>query len=364
MNYLDLRIEKVKNAVLAAADAVLITDDITRKYVFNFNSTAGYGIVSKNRCELYLDFRYYEIACIAQRNGEISKDVVIKEAVVSRESVLKEFIEREKISNLLYENTRMTCSQFDALEKSLCGICKLQAAQELFDDLRTVKDEYELQRMIEAQRITDMSFDHIVSFIKKGMTEREIALELEFFMKKNGSQGMSFDIICVSGTKSSLPHGTPDETVVKEGFLTLDFGAKFEGYCSDMTRTVCIGKPDSEMLHIYDTVLSAQNAAFEKIKGDVAGCDVDKAARDLIDLAGFEGCFGHSLGHGLGLEIHESAVFSKNYKKEIPQGAVLSVEPGIYIEGKCGVRIEDVVFLTENGCKNLTNSTKDIIIIQ
>ena len=364
MNYLDLRIEKVRKSVLKAADAVLITDDITRRYVFNFDSSAGYGIISKKRCELYLDFRYYEIACIAQKKGEISKDIVIKEAIEARGSVLKGFIEQEKISTLLYENTRMTCSQFGVLESSVFGMCELMGCETLFDDLRTVKDDYELQRMIEAQRITDMSFGHIVSFIKKGMTEREIALELEFFMKKNGSEGMSFDIICVSGTKSSLPHGKPDETVVKEGFLTLDFGAKFDGYCSDMTRTVCIGKPDSEMLQIYDTVLCAQNAAFEKIKGGVVGSDVDKAARDLIDRAGFEGCFGHSLGHGLGLEIHESAVFAKNYTKPIPQGAVLSVEPGIYIEGKCGVRIEDVVFLTENGCKNLTNSTKDIIIIQ
>jgi Xaa-Pro aminopeptidase len=364
MNYLDKRIEKVRNAVLGVSDSVLITDDITRRYVFNFDSSAGYGIISRNRCELYLDFRYYEIACIAKKNGKISKDVEIKEAKLPLSEVIKSFINEEKITDLLYENTRMTVSAFDDLERSVGGLCSLSKAGDLFDDLRAVKDDYELQRMVEAQRITDMSFDHIVSFIKKGMTEKEIALELEYFMKKNGSQGLAFDIICVSGTKSSLPHGKPDNTIVNDGFLTLDFGAKFDGYCADMTRTLCIGKPDSEMINIYNTVLSAQNAAFEKIKPGVLGCEVDKAARDLIDSAGYAGRFGHGLGHGLGLEVHENPSFSKNYTGKISKGSVLSVEPGIYIEGKCGVRIEDVVFLTENGYKNLTNSTKDIIILK
>lgn len=363
MNYLDIRIEKVKNTVLEQADAMLITDNITRRYVFNFPSSAGYGIISKNRCELYLDFRYYEIACIAQKNGKISKNVTIKESVGARKDVLCDFINTEKISNILFENTRMTCSSFDALSKSIEGLCELRKADSLIDDLRAVKDEYELERMVEAQRITDLSFEHIVGFIKRGMTEREIALELEFFMKKNGSNGLAFDIICVSGTKSSLPHGRPDEKIVGDGFLTLDFGAKVDGYCADMTRTLCIGKPDNEMLDIYNTVLKAQNAAFEIIKAGVVGADVDKAARDVIDGAGYEGCFGHSLGHGLGLEVHESLGFNRLYNSPLPKGGVLSVEPGIYIEGKCGVRIEDVVFLTENGYKNLTNSTKEIIIL-
>lgn len=363
MNYLDNRIDKVKSAVLGVADAVLITDDITRRYVFNFESSAGYGLISKNRCELYLDFRYYEIACIAQKNGKISKNVSIKEAAVPRKDVLCDFIKTERISKLLFENTRMTCSSYDSLEASLNGLSELVRAQGIFDTIRAVKDEYELERMIEAQRITDMSFDHIVSFIKKGMTEKEIALELEFFMKKNGSDGLAFDIICVSGTKSSLPHGRPDHKIVDNGFLTLDFGAKYDGYCADMTRTLCIGKPNSDMLSIYNTVLKAQNAAFDIIKAGVKGCDVDKAARDVIDNAGYKGCFGHSLGHGLGLEVHENPGFNKNNTEKITEGCVLSVEPGIYIEGKCGVRIEDVVFLTKNGYKNLTNSTKEIIIL-
>lgn len=373
MNYLDLRIDKIKNAVLSRADAMLITADVTRQYAFGFASSAGYGYISAGRCELYLDFRYFEKACVLQNCGKISKYVKIKQITAPRAKVLSEIIKADKTQKLLYEDRRMSCSEFEALKKELsaeAAEAELSAAGNAVDELRACKDEYELGCIAEAQRITDLAFSHIVSYIRDGrrtglgLRECDIALELEYFMRKNGAGGIAFDTICVSGAKSSMPHGVPDETVVSEGFLTMDFGARFDGYCADMTRTLCIGNPDAEMKKIYDTVLEAQNSAFSKIRGGVKGKTVDSAAREIIYSAGFKGCFGHSTGHSLGLEIHESPNFSPNEETAVPAGAVVSVEPGIYISGRFGVRIEDIVFLTENGYKNLTNSTKEFIILK
>ncbi len=363
MNCFDKRIEKLRKK-LPKDSAILVTDDISRRYLFGFNSSAGYGYISSDKSVLYLDFRYFEKAKIAQSEGKTSKACVIKEADVSMKEAVGKLLCEDKAEGLLYENRRMTCFAFDGLKKSFADKVSLEACEDMIDTLRAVKDEYELERIVEAQRITDLGFAHIARFIKKGMTENEIALELEFFMRKNGAQGLAFNTICVSGKKSSLPHGEPDESVVGDGFLTLDFGARFDGYCADMTRTFCVGNPTSEMKNIYDTVLAAQKAAFEKICGGVVGKEVDLAARNVIYGAGYEGCFGHSTGHSLGLEVHECPNFSPREEAVVPTGAVLSVEPGIYIEGKYGVRIEDIVFLTENGYKNLTNSTKDIIILK
>lgn len=363
MNCFDLRIERLREKLLPDT-ALLVTDDVSRRYFSGFPSSAGYMYISINRSLLFLDFRYFEKAKLSWEQGKTSSETIICEAKLSRKETLEKLIGEDKITRLLYENCRMTCDAFESLDKSLDGLVELSPARGLIESLRAVKDDYELSRIVEAQKITDLAFEHICRFIKKGMTEKEIALELEFFMRKNRADRLAFDTICVSGTKSSMPHGEPDETVVEDGFLTLDFGAKFDGYCSDMTRTLCVGKPTCEMMKIYDTVYAAQQAAFEKIRADVLGKEVDGAARELIYSQGYEGCFGHSTGHSLGLEIHESPNFSPREESKIPKGAVLSVEPGIYIEGKCGVRIEDIVFLTENGYKNLTNSTKDIIILR
>lgn len=364
MSNLDNRLKKVADVVAKKADAALITSEVNRFYVFGFKSSAGYGYISAKRAVLALDFRYYEKALIAQKNGEISADVCIIEANRPRKDVLCEYFEADNVSTLLYEDRRTTCSNFKELSASLEGKVKLVAAENTIEALRSVKDADELEKIMRAQSITDAAFTHICGFIKKGMTENEISLELEYFMKKNGADGLAFNNIVVSGTKSSMPHGEPDNTVVGDGFLTMDFGARYKGYCSDMTRTVCIGTPDAEMKKIYDTVLAAQNAAFDVIRAGIIGKDADAAARNVINSAGFEGCFGHSLGHSLGIEVHETPGFSPNEKQNVPCGAVVSVEPGIYIAGKCGVRIEDIVFLTENGYKNLTNSTKEFIILK
>lgn len=363
MSLLDDRILRVRS-LLKEGEALYVSDDITRRYVFHFASTAGTGYISREKCLLLLDFRYVEKARRQQERGELSKEVTVLEQSDSVWKTLSGLVKEDRIEKLLFEDKRMTCSSFFIMNRELGKQCELVPAENRVEALRAVKDEYELSCIVEAQRITDAAFSHILSFIRKGMTEREIALELEFFMRKNGADGLAFDTICVSGAKSSMPHGEPDDTVVEEGFLTMDFGARFCGYCSDMTRTVCIGTPTDEMKAVYNTVLQAQKEALDTACGGIAGKLVDKAARTVIEKAGYGDCFGHATGHSLGLEIHEAPNFSPREEALVPTGAVISVEPGIYLPGQFGVRIEDIVFLTESGCKNLTNSTKEFIILR
>jgi Xaa-Pro aminopeptidase len=228
--------------------------------------------------------------------------------------------------------------------------------------LREVKDKGEIEKINQAQIITDMAFEHILGILSTDITETDVACELEYFMRKNGAEDKSFETIAVSGKKSSLPHGVPSNTRLEKGFLTMDFGATFEGYHADMTRTVSIGKADEKMIEIYDTVLKAQLSALECLRVGITGADADRVAREIIDKK-FKGAFGHSLGHGVGLEIHESPTLS--YRNDFPleTGNVVTVEPGIYIPNFGGVRIEDLVVIRESGCENLTSSVKELIEI-
>lgn len=218
--------------------------------------------------------------------------------------------------------------------------------------------------MKEAQRLTDETFKYITARIEEGRTEREIMLDMEFYMRRLGSEGVSFDFIVVSGKNSSLPHGVPTDKKVERGdFITMDFGAVVGGYRSDMTRTVALGSIDDEQKKVYDTVLKAQLAGIKAVKAGVVCKDVDKISRDIIYSAGYEGCFGHGLGHSVGIEIHERPLFNTRCDTVLKAGMVMTVEPGIYIENKYGVRIEDMVYVTENGCIDLTNSPKELICL-
>jgi Xaa-Pro aminopeptidase len=199
--------------------------------------------------------------------------------------------------------------------------------------------------------------------ITPGITEKQLAAELLYLLLKNGADDKSFDPIIVSGEKSSMPHGVPGDKPIGGGFLTIDFGARLDGWCSDTTRTLCVGKPTDEMVNIYNTVLRAQEAGIAAARAGVRGCDVDAAARSVIAQAGYGSYFGHGFGHGLGLEVHELPTASQIYEEPLPAGAVISAEPGIYLPGRFGVRIEDVVFITEDGCENITNLAKQLIIL-
>ncbi len=337
--------------------AAFILSPENRFYLTGFSASDGVVLVTPSESYFIVDFRYYEAAKEKTNGFKI---------VLSEEGFLqsaKEICEREEIKALAVEDTYITLSMNKRITETL-GFCTVLYLGTLISDMRAVKTFDEIDKIAKAQEITDEAFSYVLDIIKPTLTENDVAAELEHYMRRRGAEELAFKTIAVSGKKSSLPHGEPSCTqLTRNSFLTLDFGAKLDGYCSDMTRTVVIGHADDEMRAVYSTVLRAQEAALASIHAGVTGSEVDAAARDIITEAGWGKCFGHSTGHSLGIEVHESPSYSPNYKKTIPEGAVLSVEPGIYIEGKFGVRIEDIAVVGENKAVNLTKSDKNLIEI-
>ena len=238
------------------------------------------------------------------------------------------------------------------------------ALGEKIRELRSVKDGAELELIKSAQKITDDAFEYILSKIEEGKTEKELALVLEFFMRSHGADAVSFDIIFIGGKNTSMPHGVPSDYKLKKGdLITIDFGADVDGYKSDMTRTVALGAISDEQKKVYEIVLEAQKKAIGQIREGIACSEIDKAARDVIKSYGYGEYFGHALGHSVGLDIHELPNFSPKCSTVLKEGMVLSVEPGIYLPEKFGVRIEDLVVVTKNGSINLTKSKKTLIIL-
>ena len=238
------------------------------------------------------------------------------------------------------------------------------AMHKQISSFRAVKEDWELENMRKAQAITDKAFAEMCTRIKVGMTEKELQAELIYCLYKNGGEGLSFDPIVVSGPNTSLPHGVATDRVIQAGdFITMDFGVLYNGYCSDMTRTVAVGFATEEMEKVYNTVLQAQKAGLAATRAGVKGKDIDAAARKVITDAGYGEYFGHGYGHSLGLEVHESPSPNAANDNPMPVGAVTSAEPGIYLPGKFGVRIEDVVIFTAEGCENITKSPKNLIIV-
>jgi Xaa-Pro aminopeptidase len=262
------------------------------------------------------------------------------------------------------EEATLALSAYERFKVKFAGVDIVPGASALIDTLRLYKDEEEFASMARAQAITDAAFAHILGQMTPEMTEIDVALELEYFMRKQGAEGLAFSTIAVSGSASSLPHGVSRPRKLERGFLTKDFGAKVNGYCSDMTRTVVLGRADSEMKRLYNTVLSAQKAALEAAREGVFCKALDKIARDIIDGAGYQGCFGHSLGHGVGMVVHEDPRLAPSAKEEsvLERGYTMTFEPGIYIPGKYGCRIEDMACIRPDGSFfDFTTSPKELI---
>lgn len=334
-------------------DAIYINSAENHLWVSGFDNPDGHILLTKDSCYVYADSRYIE-AAKAESNEFCT--------VTMNSPKMNEIASEKGIKVLGYENERLTCSAFESLKKD-CSVSEYKPVGNMFTELRSYKTEDEIENIIAAQRIAEDAFDYLLKNIRYDMTEIEVAAELEYFMKKRGSLKPSFDTICVSGTASSRPHGVPRPVKLEKGFLTLDFGAVWNGYHSDMTRTIVIGKADEKMKKLYDTVLRAQLAAIEKIEPGFKNSEADKAARDIINVD-YEGKFSHGLGHGVGLEIHEApGLRSGMGETTLKPGQIVTVEPGIYIEGKYGCRIEDMVLVTESGKKNLTNCPKELIEI-
>ena len=341
-------------------DAMLLTGEANRFYASGFHSagTDGVALVTRRKAYYFTDSRYTEAAARCVQGAEL------REIGRGRgyAALIGEVIAEHQIRRMGFEDAYMTVQDWERYRKALS--CELVPAAELLRQLRMVKDEEELEAMVAAQRIAERALADILEEIRPGVTEKEIAARLQYLMLHYGASDMSFDPIVVSGPNGSLPHGVPSEKEIRQGeFVTMDFGCICHGYCSDMTRTVAVGYATEEMQRVYQTVFSAQLAGIAAAKAGLTGREVDGAARAVIEAAGYGDYFGHSFGHGVGVEIHESPNASPMNDSPLPVGAVISADPGIYLPGKLGVRIEDVILLTEDGCKNITKAPKDLIVL-
>ena len=340
-------------------DAVLLTDEKNQRYAAGFPFTDGFVLVSREKAWLITDSRYIEAAETAA--GSCAK-ILLYDNSRPKMRVLREILKAEGLENLAAEDRTLSHAEYLGLER-LLGFA-LKPVGTMMADLRASKDEEELRSMVAAQRISEKALEETLPFIRPGMTEKEVAAELVYRMLRNGSEGNSFDPIVVTGRNTSKPHGVPGDTVLQPGdFVTMDFGSLKDGYCSDMTRTVAVCSATDEMKQVYDTVLRAQLAGIAAARSGIPGRDIDAAARKVITDAGFGPYFGHGFGHCLGLDIHEPPMANPRGEAIMPGNAVSSAEPGIYIPGRFGVRIEDVMILRPDGCEVITKAPKSELLI-
>lgn len=330
-------------------DCAVITDRANVRYLSGFTGSAGYLIISEKENLLITDFRYIE-----QAKGEAKDFEIIN---------IANFNERDygnKFSSTAFENESVSYMEYLKTESNFKNLKPLN--KELLK-MRSIKDKKEIECIKKAEKIGDDAFSYIMSIIKPGMTELQIAREIDFYMLSNGAERLSFETIVASGARGSMPHATPSENTIKNGDLVvMDFGCVYKGYCSDMTRTVGIGSVSDELKEAYNTVYDAQLEALKKVSAGANCAFVHNTAFDIIDKK-YKGMFGHALGHGVGLQIHEQPTFAPKSDYELSENVVISVEPGVYIPDLCGVRIEDLVLITKDGYENLTSSPKDLIII-
>ena len=351
-------LDKYLSLLDTEVNGLLLTSRYSRYYGAEFDIAEGIAIVSNAGCRYFTDSRYIESA----QNGIQGFEVIMVDREHPYTKLLNDAIADFGITALGYEENYLTVAEFMLFEKKLNA--KLVPMHGKISGFRAYKEEWELDLMRKAQSIADTAFTQVLTKIKEGMTEKELCAELIYLLLKNGGEGLSFDPIVVSGPNTSLPHGVPGERKLQNGdFITMDFGVLYKGYCSDMTRTVALGYATDEMKKVYNTVLEAQLAGIAVSKAGVTGKEVDGAARKVIEDAGYGEYFGHGYGHSLGLEIHESPNCSPSGETPMAENVVASAEPGIYLPGKFGVRIEDVVIFKEGGCENITNSPKELIII-
>lgn len=342
----------------APFDALVLTSEVNRRYATGFHSSAGVCYLSRRQTVFYTDFRYAEAARAAVdgfATREIGAGRTYSEAVNA-------LLEEDGAKTAALEDGALTFADYTRWSGALHAETVPLGGR--LASLRAVKDDEEISSIVAAQRITEQAFSEVLNEIRPGVSEKEIAARLTYLMLHYGAENMSFDPIVVSGANSSKPHGVPSDKLMEAGdFVTMDFGCIYEGYCSDMTRTVAVGHVTDEMQRVYDTVLNAQLAGIARAKAGLPGREVDAAARRVIEQAGYGDAFGHGFGHSVGLEIHESPNASPGASEPLPAGCVLTAEPGVYLPGKFGVRIEDMLYIIEDGCVNLTEAPKNLIVL-
>ncbi|MDR0267058.1 aminopeptidase P family protein [Paenibacillus sp.] len=352
------RVLKLREAMQQKnVEALFVTSAINRRYLTGFTGSSGYVLITMNNAYLLTDFRYMTQA------PQQAKDFQVVEHVQGVTATVKELLASAQIDKLAFEQDDVSFAAYSTYADQLKPI-ELVPVSGLVEQLRMYKDAEELKVMQQAADLADETFMHLLGFVKPGMTEREVDLEMEFFMRRHGATSSSFDTIVASGERSAMPHGVASERVIAGNeLITFDFGALYDGYCSDLTRTIAIGKPDPKLKEIYDIVLEAQLHALEHIKPGMTGREADALARDIITKYGYGDMFGHSTGHGLGMEVHENPRLSKASDDILKPGMVVTVEPGIYLSGLGGVRIEDDIVITETGITILTQSSKEFTVL-
>ncbi|MBC1945910.1 aminopeptidase P family protein [Listeria booriae] len=337
-------------------DAILVTSDYNRRYVADFTGTTGMALITPNKAFFITDFRYTEQAAKQAVGYEIRQN---KGPILD---TIEEIIAEQKLKTVFFEEAYVTVAEHNLMQSSFSAT--LEPFSDILEDMRKVKTADELSAIKTACEIADAAFTHILTFIKPGLTELEVSNELEFFMRRNGASGSSFDTIVASGVRSALPHGVASDKIIEVGdFVTMDYGCYYNGYCSDMTRTIAIGEASEKLKEIYAITLEAQLKVIDALRPGLTGIEADAIARNHIASKGYGEAFGHSLGHGIGLEIHEGPNLSVKSPNVLVPGNVVTDEPGIYLPGIGGVRIEDDILITEAGNEVLTHSSKELIIL-
>lgn len=344
--------------MISADQAALVTDETSIFYFTGFPHSEGYLLITKDNSYLLVDFRYIEAA---QNTVKSSQVVMFSNPF----ETINNFISANNIKEILLESDKITVSAFKTMQKEIkAELISDDKLSELIKDLRIIKSADEIEKLKIAQNIAEKAYLEVLNMVKPGVTERQIALELEYLMKKYGAEKIAFDLITVTGKKTSLPHGVPSDVEVRNGdFVTFDIGAVYEGYHSDMTRTIAVGEVSDKQKEIYSIVLKSHLAGLDAVKAGVSGFDVDKVCRDIIKDAGYGEFFGHGTGHGVGLEIHEEPRVSPKGETILKSGMIITVEPGIYLPDEFGVRIEDTVLVTDNGFETFAHIPKELIIL-
>lgn len=357
MNIFEKRVTAVRET-LTKGQAALISDEISIFYFTGFPHSEGYLFITPEDSYLLVDFRYIEAA---ENTVKTSKVVIFSNPY----DTVNELISANNITDVYLEIDKITLATFKSMQKTLkVTLSDSNALSKTIKELRIIKSADEVEKLKIAQNISEKAYLEVLNMVKPGVTERQIAVELEYLMKKFGAERVAFDLITVTGKKTSLPHGVPADVEVKRGdFLTFDIGAVYEEYHSDMTRTVAVGEVSDEQRKIYDIVLEAHLAGLASVKAGVGGFDVDKVCRDIIKSYGYGEYFGHGTGHGVGLEIHEEPRASFKSTDILKPNMTVTVEPGIYLPDKFGVRIEDTVLVTEEGFETFAHIPKELIII-
>ena len=353
------KIDELKNSLPDGADCAVISSDINRRYFTGMKSSAGTLLVFRDAAYLIVDFRYIEKA----QKTVTDCDVILQGRLYEQ---LLELMKKHGAKTAAIESDTVTVSQLADMKKRLADveIISDDRLSTVIKNMRIIKTADEIEKIKAAQLIAEKAFDEVLNFIKPGVTEKEIALTLDFYMLRNGAEALSFDTIALSGKNTSLPHGVPSDKKVCGGeFVLMDYGAVVDGYHSDMTRTVCVGSPSEKMTEIYNIVLKAQEESLNGAKSGMEAKQLDKIARDIIASAGYGENFGHSLGHGVGMEIHEAPNASPSSDEILRENMVVTVEPGIYIPNEFGVRIEDFIVIKHENSLNLTSCNKKLICI-